>query len=422
LNFGRSTLPENGVLPFRPWTGGKGRFSRPFLPCGITQNHSESTMQTASSSPGEPLDTAIRQHILILPVAARASARPRFASLQPTAGTAIAPQQALVRLEEGLRQGEIAGIELAGPGDPLATIDVSLATLRLIAENHPGLRLSILTLGIGGEQWAGELRQAGLREVRIQVDAVDPVYLEKIYAWIRPGTKTLPLPEAARILVDEQLRAVSACKKAGITVQVITTVYPDHNTDHLEAIARTMAACGADGMILIPYQPAEGADIALPAADTAMMTAAGRACARHLPVSTDNRQSPAGMPQTDPAPTRPQPTRQRPNVAVASANGLDVDLHLGQARQLLIYGPRGDGLVCLLETRPAPEPGGAGKRWQRLAEKLADCFALLAASAGERPRGELAEAGIAVLVTEDSIEGIVDVLYGGGKKGKQCRK
>ena len=325
-------------------------------------------------------------------------------------------------MEQDLRQGGVAGIELAGPGDPLATIDVSLATLRLIAEKYPELPLSLVTLGIGGDQWAGELRQAGLREVKMQVDAVDPLYLEKIYAWIRPGTKTLPLPEAARILVDEQLRAVPACKKAGMTVQILTTVYPDHNTDHLEAIARAMAACGADGMILIAYRPAEGADIALPTADTAMMAAACQVCARHLPVSTDSRLSPAGTLQPDTAPTRPQPTGQRPNVAVVSANGLDVDLHLGQARQLLIYGPRGDGLVCLLETRPAPEPGGTGKRWQMLAERLADCFALLAASAGETPRGELAEAGIAVLLTEDSIEGIVDVLYGGGKKGKQCRK
>jgi nitrogen fixation protein NifB len=379
-------------------------------------------MKSASTCPGDPLEPATRQHLLTLPVAARASARLRFASLQPTVGTAIAPQQALARLEQGLRQGGIAGVELAGPGDPLATIDVSLATLRLIAEKYPELPLSLVTLGIGGEHWAGELRQAGLGEVRLQVDAVDPLYLEKIYAWIRPGTKTLPLPEAARILVDEQQRAVSACKKAGMTVQVITTVYPDHNTDHLEAIARAMAACGADGMILSAYQPAEGADIALPAADSAMMAAACQVCARHLPMFSDNRQTPAGIPQTDTGPPRPQPTRQRPNVAVVSANGLDVDLHLGQARKLLIYGPRGDGLVCLLETRPAPEAGGVGKRWRMLAERLPDCFALLAASAGETPRGELAEAGIAVLLTEDSIEGIVDVLYGGGKKGKQCRK
>jgi len=120
----------------------------------------------------------------------------------------------------------------------------------------------------------------------------------------------------------------------------------------------------------------------------------------------------------DPLITRP--TKERPNVAVASLTGMDVDLHLGQAYQFLVYGPREDGLTCLLSTRPAPEPGGGDSRWHKLAESLGDCFSLLASGAGNKPRSILAEAGITVLVTEDEIEGTVDVLYGGGKKKKKC--
>ena len=100
---------------------------------------------------------------------------------------------------------------------------------------------------------------------------------------------------------------------------------------------------------------------------------------------------------------------------------MDVDLHLGQAKTLLIYGPRDDGLTCLLETRKTPEAGSGETRWDQLAETLPDCFALLAASAGQRPREVLAGHGIRVLITEENIEGTVDVLYGGGKKGK-CKK
>jgi nitrogen fixation protein NifB len=97
---------------------------------------------------------------------------------------------------------------------------------------------------------------------------------------------------------------------------------------------------------------------------------------------------------------------------------MEVDLHLGQAIRLMIYGPREDGLPCLLETREAPEPGTAD-RWGELAKILHDCFAILAASAGETPRRMLAEKGVKVLITQDAIEGTVDVLYGGGKKGKK---
>lgn len=118
----------------------------------------------------------------------------------------------------------------------------------------------------------------------------------------------------------------------------------------------------------------------------------------------------------------PKPTRERPNVAVVSAGGMDVDLHLGQAYQAMVYGPREDGLTCLLGTRPVPEPGGGNSRWEKLSESLHDCFALLTTSAGENPRRILASHGITVLITENEIEGTVDVLYGGGKKGKKCRR
>ena len=90
----------------------------------------------------------------------------------------------------------------------------------------------------------------------------------------------------------------------------------------------------------------------------------------------------------------PKPSAERPRVAVASGTGMDVDLHLGQAKTLLIYGPREDGLACLLETRQAPEPGSGESRWDQLADTLHDCFALLAASAGQRPREVLGNRGI----------------------------
>uniref|UniRef100_UPI003AA978E0 NifB/NifX family molybdenum-iron cluster-binding protein n=1 Tax=Candidatus Electronema sp. TJ TaxID=3401573 RepID=UPI003AA978E0 len=119
----------------------------------------------------------------------------------------------------------------------------------------------------------------------------------------------------------------------------------------------------------------------------------------------------------------PKPSKERPNVAVVSSSGMEVDLHLGQAEKILIYGPRSsDELPSLLAVRNAPEAGAGSVRWETLArECLFDCFALLAAKAGENPQKVLSEQGIKVLLAEDSIDGLVDVLYGGGKKHK-CKK
>ena len=122
---------------------------------------------------------------------------------------------------------------------------------------------------------------------------------------------------------------------------------------------------------------------------------------------------PAGMPAL------PRPSKNKPNLAVCSSDGFEVDLHLGQAFQFLIYGPE-DGPVVLLEARPAPEPGGQDARWQQTALILGDCFAVLAAAAGESPKRILNQNGLEVITREGNVEGLVDVLYGAAAKRKRA--
>jgi nitrogen fixation protein NifB len=354
-----------------------------------------------------------------LPVAPKAAARTRFAPLQPQQVRTLLPIEALEELAS-LQIGDNSRIELNGPGDPLSTVELTAEALCRIAARYPGARLSLATLGIDGARQLPTLKAAGLAEVLLQVNAVDPAILEKIYAWIRPGLKTLALPEAAQILIAEQRQTILAARKLGLTVTVVVTVYPEYNSHHLTRIAETVAALQADRMVLVPCRTEEGADIVLPDVDPVWLTEACRNCARHLPSEVARMPKSCAAAGSVVASTLPKPTAARPNAAVASSNGIDIDLHLGQATQILIYGPREDGLVCLRETRPAPEPGAA-QRWRRLAETLSDCFAILAANAGETPRQELARAGITVIRTEDNIEGTVDVLYGGGKQGKKGR-
>ncbi len=103
------------------------------------------------------------------------------------------------------------------------------------------------------------------------------------------------------------------------------------------------------------------------------------------------------------------------HVAVASSNGIDVDLHIGHARQLLIYGPGEEGLVCLLGARSTPEPGGGDARWKALAEVLGDCFALLASGAGPKPVKILEDQNIDVFIADGNIKKPLDILFSGEK-------
>ena len=310
-------------------------------------------------------------------------------------------------------------VAITGPGDPLATPDITLQAIERIRADYPDLKIGLRTLGIGSGALAGQLARAGLDYVEMQVDGTRPAVVEKIYAWIRPGMKTLRISEAATLLVQEQRHGISALKFHELKVVVTTTVYPGINADHVAKLSAEMMELGADGIGLTPYASEPGAEVRLESPSVEVLAAVAEKAAAFLPIAEpmlfragEGGSAPARAPL-------PRPTKERPNVAVASASGIEIDLHLGQAIRLLVYGPREDGLTCLLEVRDAPEPGTGPDRWRELAAILPDCFAILAASAGETPRMELAQAGITVFITEGDLEGTVDVLYGGGKKRRK---
>lgn len=366
---------------------------------------------------------------LHLPVAPRANARIRFAPT-PKASPAMTPEDAvewLGRVKQGGHAISVVGI--TGPGDPLAVPAPTLRTLEMVREAYPDISLCLTTLGIGGAEYAQALADLDLSHVTVLVDAVEPEVAEKLYAWIRPSTKTVPLPQASRDLMNEQAKTVAALKKAGVTVKINTTVYPGYNAGHVEEIASAMASLGADIMAVVPYRPTAGVEDGPAAAGTELMSAVIDRVSRHMELMPSWEECGEGLvgitrpDKADPVSTIPRPTKERPNVAVVSSTGMDVDLHLGHARQILVYGPREDGLACLLETRKVPAPGTGASRWKELGDTLSDCFVLLAASAGERPRQVLREGGMPVLITDGSMSSAVDALYGGGKKkGKGCNR
>lgn len=368
---------------------------------------------------------------LTLPVAARANNRIRFLPMARVTG-ALLPGEAMSYLESLLEEGrEIRRVTLEGPGDPLAEIEPTLETLELLQRLHPEMELSLTTLGLGAAGHAADLAARGVSEVTLLVDTVEAATAASLYAWIRPGRRTIPLPRSTPLLVSEQGEAVEALARQGIMVSIRTTVYGGINDDQVEAIARRMSKLGANSMTLTAYLPADEDPDGPGPLDPDRLDTILKRCKAFLDVrvSTGKTPSESLSDKDNPADnvfgaTLPKPSGQRPNVAVVSGSGIEIDLHLGQADRILIYGPREDGLTCLLEARPVPATRkGSSSRWESLAEAcLGDCFVLLAAHAGEAPKKVLAGLGIRVLTLEDNIDGTVDVLYGGGKKKQRYRQ
>ncbi len=310
----------------------------------------------------------------------------------------------------------------------MASIAATMATVSMIRQEYPNLSLGVTTLGWGAADQAKGLADAGLNGVTLLVETQEAETAEKLYAWIRPGKKTVPLQVVVPQFLDEQVKAVKAFADAGVAVTIRTTVYPGLNAHQLVTLAENMAQLGATAMELVPFV-ADLEQENVPEEPTRVhMEQIAKLTNQYLPttsllvaVESCGCASGCGCGSKETIDVGlPKPTKTRMRVAVASGSGMDVDLHLGQTKTFLIYGPREDGLNCLLETRQAPPAGSGEARWDQLAETLHDCFALLAASAGQRPREVLAGHGIRVLLTEDNIEGTVDVLYGGGKK-KKCK-
>ncbi len=363
------------------------------------------------------MDLPLPESFFQLPVAPIINSRVRFLPLTLQKEKHLLPLAAKALFENWKEQGGVAdGVMLYGPGDPLASIDETLETIKLLKDVEPDIVIAIRTLGIHGEKYADKLVQAGVSKIEVIMDGINGSILEKIYAWIRPEFKTLKLKDATGILLKEQAKAIPAFKDAGMHVQVVTTCYPDNNSDSMTVISKTAAKLGADSMAIIPYQAVEGADIDLPEPDVTMMKKIEAQVSKNITLC---RAIPLCNPlnsQQGSEHVGTKPSKERPNVAVASSNGMNIDMHLGHASKILIYGPREDGLSCLLESRVAPAKGGGTQRWHDLATLLDDCFVFLAASAGDSPKKTLTAKGLPVQVCDGEITGYVNSLYSTPKK------
>ena len=115
-------------------------------------------------------------------------------------------------------------------------------------------------------------------------------------------------------------------------------------------------------------------------------------------------------------PLQPEQNGRR-RLAVATREGILVNLHLGEAEQLWIYEPDEKGKYKLTEKRATPARGGGDKRWIDLADLLTDCKAIITSGAGATPTEALGARGIDVML----VEGLIDEVLGELAQGRLPR-
>lgn len=347
----------------------------------------------------------------------------------------LSPRQALYYLETAMAKNPhltVAGI--AGPGDPFANPEETLNTLRMVHDQFPNLLTCVASNGLNILPFIDDLAACRVSHVTLTVNVVDPDIGQKIYAWVRDHKVIYRGRDAAALLLDRQLRAVKELKRNGITVKINSIIIPGVNDGHIAAVSRTMAAMGADIMNAIPiYAIPDTPFAAIEPPNAALVSQIRNEAAQYLPqmehcarcradaaglIGAPDRESGEDLAAVAQGPLNP--AESRPNLAIASLEGILVNQHLGEAAHLKIYQKTETGFAYL-EERATPEPGGGERRWAALARTLSDCSAVLAGSAGDSPKSALARAGIKVYETQGLIQEILDAFFLGQEPPKTRR-
>jgi nitrogen fixation protein NifB len=345
----------------------------------------------------------------------------------------LASAQAMVYLEQVLeKKPNIRVVGIAGPGDPFANPDQTLPTLRRVRQRYPEMMLCVATNGLNLAPYLDELKELQVSHVTVTVNAVDPRIGAKIYSWMRIGKKVVRAEQGAEILLERQLEAIRGLKEREIIVKVNSIIIPGINEDHIETVALRMQALGVDLFNCMPYYPNAGRAFEhLQEPDTDTVNAIRRAAGRYVKQMrhcTRCRSDAVGLLGEMPSPelmttlkncqhlevleARGQKVSDRPCVAVASLEGVLVNQHLGEACQVLVYGEK-QGRIGLVDTRQAPAPGGGKARWEKLAETLSDCRAVLVSGVGGSPKQVLGRSGIEVIECEGIIDEAVRAVFAG---------
>lgn len=339
----------------------------------------------------------------------------------------LSPYQAVAYLKElSTHIQNISVIGIAGPGDPFANPEETIETMRLVKEEFPEKIFCLSTNGLNLKPYIDRIADLGVTHVTITINAVDAEITKEVYSWVRFEKKVYHGKAAAEVILKNQLECIPLLKARGITVKINTIILPGINEDHIEEVAKTVAALGADVMNCIPVMPTKDTAFeTLEAPSKAMIFKVRMLAEPHIDMMTHCsrcRADAAGllgqdfkgaMDMLQEFSLKPKnPCEDRPYVAVATHEGHLVNMHLGEADALYIYKQTPNGFHFMGERR-TPEAGSGDHRWLNLANSLRDCRAILVAGVGGNPTAILETSGIRVIQMTGMIDEGLEAVYNG---------
>ena len=158
----------------------------------------------------------------------------------------MTPEQAVKKtLAVAAEIPQMTVLGIAGPGDPLANPERTLATFRALSEKAPDIKLCVSTNGLALPELVDEICQHNIDHVTITINCVDPEIGAKIYPWIFWNNRRVKGIKGARILIEQQQKGLQMLCDRGVLVKVNSVMIPGVNDQHLKEVSRVVKAKGA---------------------------------------------------------------------------------------------------------------------------------------------------------------------------------
>jgi Predicted Fe-S oxidoreductases len=177
--------------------------------------------------------------------------RPGVTSRVQTSEEAL---QTVVKSKASNIGSKLTVVGIAGPGEPLAN-KATFETLRGVKRNFPEMILCLSTNGLLLPEKIDELVDIGVSHVTVTLNTLDEQVGAKIYSYVRWEGRTLIGPDAARVLINNQLKGIELASKAGMTVKVNTVLIPNVNDQLLYSLALEIKKRGANIHNIMPLIP-----------------------------------------------------------------------------------------------------------------------------------------------------------------------
>ncbi|MGL1959500.1 MAG: nitrogenase cofactor biosynthesis protein NifB [Colwellia sp.] len=158
----------------------------------------------------------------------------------------LSPAEAIHRFQAvKARLPDLKVVGIAGPGDALANVQATFATLKGIKAIDEDVHLCISTNGLNLSKHVDTLADIGVHHLTITMNTLRPEIAANIYPWIYFNNQRYKGIEGAKILIAQQLEGLSLASDAGILVKVNTVLLPGINDQGLSELAEEIQTRGA---------------------------------------------------------------------------------------------------------------------------------------------------------------------------------